>query len=205
MSLDTIIFDWSGVISDDIPPVYNSCMEVFKRYDLSPITLEQFKVMSTNPHSIFWNRILPHVNIKDIRNIFREVYEQQNPPKLIDGVKETIAFLSKQGISLYVLSSHPEIFLHAEARNYGIDSHFTNLFGDKLDKSEFLAGMLASGMIKKESTLFVEDMTQGIYAGKQNGIRTAAVLTGYHNEEKLRQANPDYIFKDITGIKSLFA
>jgi len=47
----------------------------------------------------------------------------------------------------------------------------------------------------------VGDTGKDIQTGKQLGVKTAAVLSGFMNEEKLRAYNPDRILKNILELK----
>jgi len=61
-------------------------------------------------------------------------------------------------------------------------------------------------LIKNEVKVGSEDWLVGdtgkdIQTGKQLGVKTAAVLSGFMNEEKLRGYNPDRILKDVLELK----
>src|SRR5215468_8875497 len=43
MTIRSIIFDWSGVISDDLQRTYEVVMQVFRDFGKPPITLEEFR------------------------------------------------------------------------------------------------------------------------------------------------------------------
>ena len=206
--LETIIFDWSGVISNDITPVYHSCMKVLEVYGVETFNQEEFKKRSKNPHELFWKDHIKSPDIVEIRALFRKFMEKEEKPKILPGAKDTLEYLYANGKKLFVLSSHPQHFVEREAYNYKIKHLFVDLLGEKYDKAKGLYEMMHRYNLKKNSTLFVEDMTQGLIAGKENGLKTAGVLSGYHNEEHFRSLperyQPDYIFKDITELKSLF-
>lgn len=204
MKLETIIYDWSGVISDDILPVYNTCMQIFDLYHLDRISLEEYKNRSKNPHSEFWKEHIKNLDMSIIQFLFNNIIAKGPKPKILPGVKDTLAYLKKKKIDMFVLSSHPEHLLLEEAKRYGIASYFKRLYGSKYYKDRMLGQMLADYKLNPERTLFVEDMAEGIDAAKLNNIRSAALLSGYHDKAKLESANPDYIFQDITGLKQLF-
>ncbi len=203
MVIDTIILDWSGVISDDLSPVYAACMEIFDHFTTERITLEQFKRRMKNPYYLFWRENVPHANMQEVQKIFNEkMIDSLHPP--LPKAKETLGYLYDKGIEIYALSSHPQHLLVQEAKRYGVIDYFKQIYGGKMDKDRTLAGLLSNGLIRRESTIFAEDMVEGLFAGKKNGIITAGILSGYHEREKLEQAKPDYIFKDISGLKTLF-
>lgn len=49
----------------------------------------------------------------------------------------------------------------------------------------------------------IGDSTRDIAAGKANGTKTIAVLTGEHDQKTLAAAKPDYIFKDLTPTRRI--
>lgn len=59
-------------------------------------------------------------------------------------------------------------------------------------------------MIKdKEKVLKIGDTVIDIQEGKNAGVITAGVLTGTQKRDELEKFKPDYIFNDITEIKSI--
>ena len=105
---------------------------------------------------------------------------------------------------MYVLSSCEESMLEQDIRQHGIYHYFNKVYGSRTCKDEVLAEILEENSLDKKNTLYVGDTIDDIAAGKKNNVKTAAVLSGYHTETLLRRMRPDYIFKDITGLKTLF-
>lgn len=203
MTINTTIFDWSGVISDDFQAVYNSSMKIFDIYNRPGITADEFRDSIENPSKKFWQKMVPWARMDDVQRHF-DILIRDEVRKPLPGAKDTLSFLNGKGISMYVVSSHPQTILEEEARSYGIYDYFLGIYGSNYYKDRRLARVVGDRNLDKNTTLFVEDMLEGLLAGKQIGIKTAALLSGYHSEERLRQANPDYIFQNITGLKTLF-
>lgn len=208
MDLETIIFDWSGVISNDIAPVYKVCMKIHEFFDIQGLSFDEWKNKSRNPHSLYWQSFLPDVNMKTIQYLFEEFFERETP-QLLPGVKDTLEFLKARNIDMYVLSAHPQQFVCREAEEYGINEYFNEIIGGKFYKDRKLIEIIKDNNLDKGNTLFAEDMVEGLIAGRAAGVKTAGILTGYHSEEKFRSLPsyllPDFIFKDINGLKTLFS
>jgi phosphoglycolate phosphatase len=78
---------------------------------------------------------------------------------------------------------------------------------------ELVDKLLVTGQVKEKYDLIknevkvgsedwlVGDTGKDIQTGKRLGVRTAAVLSGFMNEEKLRGYNPDRILKDVLELK----
>ena len=203
MELETIIFDWSGVISDDFDGVYNTSMKIFEVYRREKISKSEFRRNLSNPPARFWKIYLPHIYIHDIQKHFNKFIVMENYGPM-PGALATLDFLKDKLKEMYVLSAHPRHALEAEARRYGIYNYFKAISCDNHYKDRALHRLIEDNRIDVEKTLFVEDMVEGILAGKKAGVKTAALLSGYHSEKKLRTANPDYVFNDVSGLTTLF-
>ena len=49
----------------------------------------------------------------------------------------------------------------------------------------------------------IGDGSQDIGAGKAAGVRTVAVLGGFHDAAKLRALDPDFVVEDLRGLVPL--
>ncbi|MBI4141789.1 HAD family hydrolase [Candidatus Woesearchaeota archaeon] len=74
----------------------------------------------------------------------------------------------------------------------------TKVYGDAHDKAEVI--LQEKGSAK---ALFVEDMIEGIRAGKKAKITTVAVTRGYHFEDMLRAENADFYIDDLNDLERI--
>lgn len=201
MQIKNIIFDWSGVLSNDLAPVYEASMLVFKKLDRETISFEKYRQEFTLPYMIFWNKYFPKLTKEEQDKMYLEAIHLVSEPTLYPGVKEELERLGALGINMIVISSHPESKLIKEASSYGIKSYFQEINAGIHDKVEAILDILERNHFNLEKTLYVGDMTHDIDAGKSVGVGTVAIGWGYQTREKLMKSNPDYFISDISDLK----
>ena len=136
--------------------------------------------------------------------MYKEAIDQVNNAKLYDGVKEMLEKLHEKGINLFVMSSDTHSTLLPEAESGKIHDLFVEIVANIHHKDEALTELVKKHSLNPLETLYVGDTTGDINSGKEAGIKTAAVTWGFHPEEKLIGANPNFIFNSICDIMKLF-
>ena len=61
--IKNIIFDWSGLINNDFPAVYNAIMSIFEKYGVKRISSEEFKKEWVQPYMVFYNKYIPGLDM----------------------------------------------------------------------------------------------------------------------------------------------
>ena len=201
--IKAIIFDWSGVISDDRKPVYEANKAVLDKYG---VPHEDFKTWLLNaqgaPATQFASK-----GITTDSAILTEEYRISLEKSKQDGIHpviyldivdiiEKLANIKK----LFVVSSHPEDHLRLEAQDYGIDKYFSLMLGSIKDKAIAIEGILKSIKISPSSAMYVGDMVFDIRAAKRAGVISVGVSTGYHTKEQLLQENPDILIESLSEL-----
>lgn len=201
--LETIIFDWNGAFTEDIGPLIRTKIKLFDKYKLPRVPYGELRsnLMANFPQ--FWQRHLSSIPMDEAYKDFNRIFKKQVRP-LIHGAENVLKLLRSKKVEMYVLSSHDESMLEQDIRQHGIHHYFNKVYGGRMRKDEVLAEILEENSLGKTNTLYVGDTVDDMHAGKKNNVKTAAVLSGYHNETLLRRMHPDYVFQDITGLKTLF-
>ena len=203
---NNLIFDWSGVISNDIDPVVKTYNRMFAKYGVKPFSHEEFKDRFVLPYEIFCKDILGDcIQLDVLQDEFREIYTRLNePPKLIPGVEKILLKLYEKNIKMTVLSSHS--FVTREATAYFPDKNFfEKIYEDIPDKTHCIDTLLREQDFDPCSTYYVGDMTHDIETGKSAGVKTIAITTGYQSRNILKSANPDYIVDEMSQILSILS
>jgi phosphoglycolate phosphatase len=200
--IKNIIFDWSGVISDDYICGYQAAMNIFKKLGIKTHSIDEHEKHFTLPYMNFYKKFtdLPK---KEIDKMFEEEIHKVDEPCLLLKVKETLDFLHKKDIKMVVLSSHPEKKLKMEAKDYKLHKHFINIYARVHDKTEEIEKVMKENNFDKRETAYVGDMTHDIEAGQKAGVKTIAIPSRYESKAKLKKANPDFIIDKIMDIKKL--
>ena len=203
--ITTVIFDWSGTLSDDRRLVWAANMKIMNHFGLDLIPFEDFipQVKMTvlemmegfglqaDPRKI--NRLyLEKLAIVKRQGIVPEVY----PDAVI-----TLVTLAKRKVKLAVLSSHPKTHLLREAEDFGLSPLLNRLFGGSTDKAQDLRLVMAAfDDFDPNRILYVDDTVFGIRAAKKAGVRSAGICHGYHTRERLEAEQPDFLLADLRGI-----
>ncbi len=187
------IFDWSGTLSDDFTPVYETSMLLMQEFGGQPIPREQFRVELEGPYMNFWKSYFPEVEKEEVDTRFAETLGTISPPSLYSGVVPVLKSLRKNGCKLIVFSSHPQSRVEAEARIYGIDFYFDALHGGMHNKQEAITEIMQMHQFDPASTTYVGDMRQDVRAAKEGKCRSIGITWGYHSADRLNEEYPDRI------------
>ena len=200
--IKNIIFDWSGVISDDFTQVYEAVMDVFIQEGIKKISKKQFREEFCLPYHHFYLKYIKKPDMEKFENKFREIFKTKTHPIPIEGVEPVLDYLTSKQINMVVLSSHhfvsEEIKKHFPGKKF-----FIRIFESVKDKEKIIEKVMQELGFKPEETMFVGDMVHDINAGKKAGVKTAAILTGYDSKEKLEKANPLFILNTLEDIKKI--
>jgi phosphoglycolate phosphatase-like HAD superfamily hydrolase len=197
-----IIFDWSGVISDDFGAVYAANARILKRLGAKAVSRDEFRDKFDPTYMDFFRSIGVLADEKTLDRMFDEEFEKSaKAPRIFPFAKATLQWVKKKGIKTAVLSAHPERFLHEQIKSYGLSSFFTVVVGGASDKSQHIGMVIEKLGVPKEEIIYAGDMTHDIDTGKKAGVITAAVLSGYHSREKLEALEPRIIMNDIRDLK----
>lgn len=195
-----IIFDWSGVISNDLEPTFQTYNLLFRHYGVPEMTLGFFQENFELPYSNFCSKFLAGISLAEIQDLFRELFKTVDAtPRAIPGVAPVLKKLYQLKTKMGVLSSHPYVSKETEIFFPG-ERFFEHIFEDIPNKHNIVEEMLEQAGFSHEETLYVGDMVHDIEAGKQANVKTAAILTGYQSRNILAKANPDFILENMKQV-----
>jgi phosphoglycolate phosphatase-like HAD superfamily hydrolase len=202
--IKNIIFDWSGVINDNLMTVYNAAMIIFEKYGAGRISLEELKTEWEQPYMLFYNKYLPGLSREQEVAAYSPAYKtsaRQFPPRLYPHIDDTLHKFKKAGIKMVVISSDPVKNLKSDIREFKLQGIFSDVYGEVHDKTNVVQGVIDKHRFKGEETIFIGDTTHEIEAGKSAGTKTAGVTWGFQNENKIKSANPDYIISNLKDLE----
>src|SRR3989338_675080 len=207
MKEKVIIFDFDGVLADSFDFFYSLNSEGMKHIGLS-LTKKRYR-------DLFIGNI--HQGFKDFINNgqkypvflkFKEENYDTNYYSAKNGVKlfsEAPAFLKKisKKYILTVASSGRQKNVKVLLKEKGVK----NLFGLILaDSSYSKEGMIKEILHKYQAhpgqTFFVTDTVGDLKTAKEFGLKTIAVIWGFHDKKTLMKAEPDYIASDFKKLIS---
>jgi len=205
--IKNIIFDWSGVILDDLLIVYEVVMAIFLKFDVRRISLEEFKREWEQPYMKFYEKYgIGRLTREEEVNLYGSLYKSiksKYPPKVYLNIKEVLQKFKKAGINIVVLSSNLRETILSDIEEFGLQGIFKEINSDVHDKAEVIYEIIKRNKFNPEETIFIGDTAHEVEAGKSANTKTAAVTWGYNNEEKLRAANPDFIIHNLEELESI--
>jgi len=211
MLLELYVFDWSGVISDDRKPVYESNMRLFDHFGIPNIPFEDWKRRSTlssvqilRDHNVTEKMAKDHEIQEMYEKNLDDVIKEGTVPKVYPEAREVLEFLRNRGKILSVVSSHPEKNLLDEAEGYGVKIYFDLIIAGSGEKKHVKLRETFTRFGKKpEDVLYTGDTIFDIKEAKKAGVHSACVCNGYHEREDLEKENPEFIFENLSELRRL--
>ncbi len=201
--IKNIIFDWSGVINDSVNNHLFIVNEIFKKFNIKEINLNELRENWEQPYMFFYNKYLPNLTLNDEQIAYKQAVKkcpENNPfPGMVDLLKK----FKREGIKMAILSSDFQETILSEIKSFGLDNLFVDIVTGMHDKNKSLIAMLKRNNFDKKETVFVGDSNHEIEVGKNVGIKTASVTWGFSPEKKLSNLNPDFIIHNLSELKSL--
>jgi len=206
MNIKLLIFDWSGVISDDRRPVYEANMKILKYYNKPIISFEEWLPRTTmTPIELLANHGV-HGNPDELFNLYKKylnkVIKSGIVPRVYPDIHNVFQFLKDKGKRLAVLSSHPADNLKIEVSCYNLIPFLDLIYGDSKDKVKGLQDICRQLDIKPEFTFYIGDTIYDIRAAKEAGIHSAGICQGYHTKERLKNEKPDLLLDCLLDLKN---
>ena len=183
--IDTLIFDFDGIIIDTETPDYLSWQEVYHSYgvELERSLWSEFigrsDVFDVYQHleELTGNRIDREAIGEQRRRCYLEIIESKS---LLPGVMDYILEAKKLGLKLGVASSSSRDWVEGHLTGRDIMRHFVSVKSSddvsnvKPDPELYLASVAQMGT-QPENALAIEDSVNGITAAKRAGLYCVAV------------------------------
>lgn len=207
MKIDLVIFDWSGVISDDRRPVYAANVQVLRDYKKPRMSFEEWLPRTTmTPVEFFANHGV-HGDSKKLYALYKKYYseavESGMVPKVYPDARDVFQYLRKGGKQIAVLGSHPIDNLKREAKDYALASFLSSIHGSARDKIEGLHTVCRELETVPEGASYVGDTIYDIRAAKKAGLHSVGVCTGYHTKERLEKEEPEFLLECLSDLKEI--
>jgi phosphoglycolate phosphatase len=199
-----VIFDWSGTVVDDLPPVVEATNAVLTRYGLAEMDRDTFRRQFSLPFVTFYERILPGVDIEELETVFRPAMAASSAPVTL--IPHALPFLircAQQECRMFVLSSAPPEAVEAQAAALGLTRFFEGIYAGVRDKRLRITGIMEEHGLLREDTVMIGDMRHDVHAAQAAGIRSIAVLTGYEFPEVIAESRPDITVGDLSHLGHL--
>ena len=202
-----VVFDADGTLFDTFELIVSAYRHVAETHNLKVPTPEEVRVQLGKSLPDIFKYFYPDSDINILLHTNNQ-YVAANVMKseAFTGVKELLYDLQTLGLKLAILTSgSPKV--HNVMQHHGIESFFSSVVHHervnhpKPDPQGFLLACNECG-VEPEQAIMVGDTVIDIETGKNShAFATIAVTHGFSLTKDLRQAQPNYIVKDISGIK----
>lgn len=199
-----LIFDWSGTLVDDLPPVLEATNHVFSIYGIAPLDRETFRLRFRLPYREFYEEVLPGVSLEELEVHFRQAFAASTAPvTILPHAREKLEWCRDHGIRCFVLTSMDREAFARQLADLELGDFFEATYAGVLDKREKILGILEAHRLDPADSAFVGDMTHDIDTARHGNLTSIAVLTGYTHAGALAQARPDLTVPDLDVLRRL--
>ena len=199
-----LIFDWSGTLVDDLPPVLEATNHVFSIYGVAALDRETFRLRFRLPYREFYEEVLPGVPLEELEVHFRTAFSESTAPvTILPHAREKLEWCRDHGIRCFVLTSMDSQAFAKQLADLELADFFEATYSGVLDKREKILGILEAHRLDPAESAFVGDMTHDIDTARHGKMTSIAVLTGYTHAGALAQAKPDLTVPDLEVLRHL--
>jgi phosphoglycolate phosphatase len=209
-----LFFDLDGTLTDSRPGILKSMRHALETLGL-PVPADEALIHFIGPPTQDAFRELlgssdPELNTRAIA-VYRERFVRLGmfENSVYPGVVAGLTALREAGFPLLVVTSKPEVFAnqiidHFELRQFFGHVYGSELSGERGNKGDLIAHVLASEGLASEKCWMIGDRLHDMRGAKLNSLRAAGVLWGYGSQDELTQAGADAIFADMPELVRAF-
>ncbi len=208
--IETLVFDVSGVLIDDIYTVWMADSDAFEACGLERIeSIERFKEAFKLPIPE-WCRSMgvPEDMMTKMEEEYRRAYPKYSEHiKIFPEVKSVLGRFKEDNYTLAIVSNILSSFLREHLQRFGIRKYFDVVTGQDDCNEQKPSPKPLLITFKKlgagpERSAYIGDMEEDIIAGKRAGVYTIGICRdeSYHPLWKLKRQNPDFIVKNLNEL-----
>lgn len=178
-----IVWDWNGTLFHDIDAVVGATNEVFRPYELPPLTADGFRAFYTRPIWVFYERMLGRpLTEGEWERLDSGFHDHYFGLAVECGLAEGAELLLKGWTGTQSLCSMaPHHHLVPKVDSFGISRHFTRIDGLTGllggEKAAHMAAHIRSAGVEARQVLVIGDSVDDGLAARHVGAR-AVLYTG---------------------------
>ena len=205
--IETIIFDVSGVLLDDLYAVWKADSEAYEACGVGKIrSIEEFREKFKLPiHEYHRSMGVPERIVPKLEAEYRQAYQKYSHTiRIFPEVKDVLQRLRADRINLAIASNIPSDFLREHLQRFEIDKFFKVVTGqddcqEQKPSPEPILVTLRRLKSDPKFSAYVGDMEEDIIAGKRAGVITVAICRkeGYHPCWRLRRQKPNFMISSL--------
>ena len=202
--LRNLILDWSGTLADDLGPVAGARKLIFRRFGHAELLLEEFRECSRGPFDAFYDDLLPDVALGELGPFSDEHFiAGQHTGLLLPHALEFLRFCQATRRRVFLLSTMNEADYVEQSARLGVAHFFERAYVGVADKRARVREILTNNGLAATETASIGDTVDDVETARDGGVMSIATLTGADSREKLCQANPDVMVRDLGELQRL--
>ena len=207
------LFDLDGTLTDSAEGITKSVAYALEKFGIIVKDLSELQVFVGPPLVDTFRAYYSmsdedaHKAVAFYRERFSDIGIFEN--RVYDGIKELLEELKKQGLTLIVATSKPELFANRIAEHFDIKKYFDIIVGATFDgkistKKQVIDEVFArAGITNKAEAVMIGDRRQDTEGAAAAGIDSIGVLYGYGSREELESTGATFIAATPRDIKSI--
>lgn len=207
-----IIYDLDGVLIDSNPAIRESILHVLDEMNLQYHINAIMEQMGT-PLNLIFEDVFNEQDkekIPEAVETYRKYYAESGKDAIMvqEKVCETLEYFSQNGIKQCIASNSSRELMEPILEDVGIMTFIDFFVGvddvvkPKPDPMILMEIMKRTGASRKE-TVFVDDSSKGLGAGKKAGVHTVGIATGVHTTKQIMTVDPEFILTKIDQLKQI--
>jgi phosphoglycolate phosphatase len=200
-----VLIDLDGTLTDSRPGIVASIQHALRALGQdAPDESALQKYIGPPLHAAFRELLTVNTDAEVERAIaaYRERYVAIGmfENAVYSGVLEALKLLKNRGARLFVATSKPQVFAQRILEHFELSHYFVKIYGSELDgqrtdKIDLIAYVLAQSQLQKAQTVMVGDRHHDIVGARTNGVRAVGVLWGYGSRSELSSAGAEALLE----------
>lgn len=195
--IKNIIFDWSGVINDNVDDFVEHVSEMFEEAGGQKISKNELREKWTQPYMNFYNLYFPEWTLDEQKARYQKNVSKFTTRHIHPGMYDLLSTLRDLNKKIYLITGDSAITLNQELDEYDVRDYFDKIIFDSHDKIDDLKELMTSEKLNIEQTAFVGDTIHEVECSKIAHITSVAVTWGMNSVERLKEARPDHLVGSI--------
>jgi len=199
-----IVFDLDGTLIESYGAIYLGLKECFQHFSKEIFPFPDLKIyLKPDLETTLSQFFKPQEVLKAIpimRKKYEEVYLDHT--HFLDGAKDVLNTLHSDGVVLGVASNKFGRFSRGALMHLGVLDRFKSVVGaGDVPRNKPFPDMIHRALkemqLPSEEAIFVGDTLTDIETGKEAGIDTYALPTGFHSKEELSRGTPKRMLRNL--------
>lgn len=191
----SVFFDLDGTLTDPKPGITGCIQYALERMDRPIPTRDELEWCIGPPLLANFTKLVGAEDAQRGVDLYRErfgevgLYENE----VYAGIPETLGALAGDGVTLYVASSKPHVYVSRILEHFDLTKHFAGVYGSELDgtrtdKRDLLGWAMGDAEVPAQEAIMIGDRGVDAIGALHNEMSFLGVLYGYGSIEELEEA-----------------